>query len=135
MYDASSRKDIRKAEKVAARIERDQIEFLSAAMNTIQGRTWFHEFLAQCHLFADPFTGDALREAYSKGERNIGLSIYADIVAHCPDQFVTMMREATIRTLTNDRRNASPDDNRNPDPIATHDSYDTGGDELDGSKD
>jgi hypothetical protein len=114
MRNASERKDIRRAEKLAAEIERSRVEFICAAMGTKQGRTWFHDLLAKCHIFADPFTGDALLEAYSKGERNIGLSIYLDIVTHCPDDFVAMMKEASIKEYVNDRREPDPTDDEYP---------------------
>lgn len=115
MRNASERKDIRRAEKLAAETERKRIEFVVAAMDTPQGRAWFHDFLSRCHVFADPFTGEALFEAYSKGERNIGLAVYLDIVTNCPDAFVQMMREASIQETLNDRRAESesgsdPDD-------------------------
>lgn len=102
MYDASSRKDIRRAEKAAAIAESQRIQFLRMSLASIEGRAWFYDILTACHMFNDPFTGEALREAYSKGERNIGLRIYADILANCPDQLVLMMREATEKD--NDRR-------------------------------
>jgi hypothetical protein len=94
MYDASNRKDIRRAEKRAAIAERARINFLCAAMSRPEGRAWYHDFLESCHLFSDPFSGDALREAYLKGERNIGLKVFADIHAHCPDKYIQMMKEA-----------------------------------------
>lgn len=101
-YDASSRKDIRAAEKLATHAESQRITFLCAAMDTIPGRAWFYNLLSSCHIFADPFTGIALAEAYSKGERNVGLGIYADIVQYCPDQFVQMIKEAN-HARDNDR--------------------------------
>lgn len=114
MRNASERKDIRRAEKLAAEYERKRIEFVVAAMDTVPGRAWFHDFLSRCHVFADPFSGDALLEAYSKGERNMGLGVYLDIVTNCPDSFVAMMREANIQEVLNDRRaesdSADPDD-------------------------
>jgi len=97
MYDASNRKDIREAEKAAARIERDRIEFLTAALSTVQGRTWFYHFLEDSHLFSDPFSGDPYREAYLKGERNVGLRIFAEISQHCPNQYIQMIKEANER--------------------------------------
>ena len=107
--NASSRKDIRRLEKFSAERRQQEINFICAAMDTIPGRTFFHDLLSRCHIFSDPFTGEALVEAYSKGERNIGLSIYLDIVTHCPDNFVLMMREATIKETLDDRR-SEPDD-------------------------
>jgi hypothetical protein len=104
MYNASERKDIRRAEKAAAISARERVEFIVAAMTTKQGRSWFYEFLVSCHIFNDPFTGNALLEAYSKGERNIGLKVYNDIVTNCPRDFVLMMQEASIKDLTDERR-------------------------------
>lgn len=102
MYNASNRKDIRAAEKEAHDREVAKLDYLKAAMSVPQGRQWFHDFLEACHIFSDPFTGDPLREAYSKGERNVGLLIYSEIVTHCPDDFILMMKEAHGRRLAAD---------------------------------
>lgn len=114
MRNASERKDIRRAEKLAAETERARVEFIVAAMDTRQGRTYFHSILSICSIFDGSFSANALIESFTKGQRNIGLMIYNDIVTHCPDQFVTMMKEAKIQELTNDRRDAdftdAPDD-------------------------
>jgi hypothetical protein len=105
--NASERKDIRRAEKLAAEIERARLEFVVAAMGTQQGRTWFHALLSACSIFDGTFTNDALLEAFTKGQRNIGLMIYNDIVGNCPDSFVLMMKEAKIQEIVNDRRNTN----------------------------
>lgn len=110
MRNASERKDIRRQEKAAKLRETQRIDFIIGAMSTKQGRIWFHDFLAACHIFADPFTGDALVEAYSKGERNMGLSVYRDIVGNCPDLFVQMMQEANEQEILNERRTESESD-------------------------
>lgn len=110
MYDASNRRDIRKAEKEARQAEISRLDYLKAAMAVPQGRAWFHDFLEACHLFSDPFTGDPLREAYTKGERNVGLLIYSDIVQHCPDDFVQMMKEANVRRIERNIRNSRNSD-------------------------
>lgn len=101
-YDASSRKDIRRAEKDALIDETMRVDFLRAAMSTLQGRAYFHDFLEFCHLFADPFSGDALIEAYRKGERNVGLRTFADLLAHCPDYYIQMVKEANDRRIARD---------------------------------
>lgn len=110
--NASQTKEIRRYEKAAKLREQNRINFIVTAMGIEAGRTYFRSLLEACHIFADPFSGDALREAYSKGERNIGLYIYNDIVTHCPDYFVLMMKEANIEEQVNDRRN---DDDRDTD--------------------
>ena len=108
-YNATNRKDIRNAEKDSLADETMRIDFLRAAMSTIQGRAFFHDFLEFCHLFADPFSGDALLEAYRKGERNVGLRTFADLLAHCPDYYIQMVKEANDRRIARDARNARPD--------------------------
>ena len=111
MRNASERKDIRRYEKQAKLRETNRINFIVAAMSTPAGRVWFHDFLSACHIFADPFTGDALVEAYSKGERNVGLKVYNDIVSNCPNYCIDMMKEANIAEQVNDRL----DSDGNPD--------------------
>jgi len=108
--NASQRKDIRKFEKISAEAEAARINFIVAAMSTSAGRVYFHSLLAGCSIFNDPFTGDALMDNFVKGQRNIGLMIYNDIVANCPDYFILMMKEASIKELSNDRRTDSPAD-------------------------
>ena len=117
MRNASQTKDIRRAEKAYVERERDRINFIVAAMTTSAGRTYFHELIASCRIFADPFSGDALVEAYNKGQRNIGLQLYNDIVTNCPDSFVTMMKEASIKEIT-DARRSEPDTDDDTDPYA-----------------
>ena len=113
--NASERKAIRRAEKLAVVAERSRIEFVQAAMSTKQGRAWFHELLVRCAIFDGSFSGDALLEAFAKGQRNVGLMIYNDIVTNCPDAFVVMMKEANIQELTNERRVESDDPESDPD--------------------
>ena len=119
MRNASERKEIRRYEKAAKLRETNRINFLVAAMSTPAGRVWFHNFLADCHIFSDPFSGDALQEAYSKGERNIGLSVYADIVRNCPNYFIEMMKEANIAEQVNDRLDDDGNPNESDDESST----------------
>ncbi len=118
MRNASERKDIRRYEKQAKLRETNRINFIVAAMSTPAGRVWFHDFLSACHIFADPFTGDALVEAYSKGERNVGLKVYNDIVSNCPNYFIDMMKEANIAEQVNDRLDSAgePDESDADEP-------------------
>ena len=102
--NASQRKEIRKYEKISEERETARINFVVAAMSTSAGRTYFHDILAKCSIFADPFTGDALMDNFVKGQRNIGLMLYNDIVGNCPDYFVLMMKEATIQEQVYERR-------------------------------
>jgi hypothetical protein len=102
MYNASDRKQIRAAEKAAQRADFAKIEFLKSCLSQSGGRQWFWDLLEACHMWADPFTGNPYQEAFLKGERNVGLRIFADIAQHCPDQYISMMREANDRRATLD---------------------------------
>lgn len=110
MRNAAERKDIRQYEKFAKVKEQARIDFVVAAMSTTQGRAWFHGLLSGCGIFDGSFSGDALLEAFTKGQRNIGLMIYNDIVSNCPDSFVLMMKEANIEEQVNARRSEFDDD-------------------------
>jgi len=95
--NAASRKDVRAQEKIAARLAVNDAEVVRGLMSTMVGRAWMHSKLEFCHIFSDPFTNEALLEAYRKGERNIGLALLADIMLHCPQQYILMMEEANAR--------------------------------------
>lgn len=107
IYNASERKDIRKAEKAAAILLRERLEFVTAMMSSLQGRSWAHDLLTRCHIFQNPFSPSALTTAFGCGEMNVGQGILADIMQACPDQYVLMMREANVRHHGNSRSPAS----------------------------
>ena len=107
MDNAADRKQIRSAEKSSKLRAIQDREAVAAIMSTIPGRAWMWRQLSAAHIFADPFTGDALREAYTKGERNFGQRLLSDIMAHCPDAYLQMTKEAN-----NDRHDGN---DRNPD--------------------
>lgn len=125
LYNTTSRKDIRAAEKAAERLANDRTQFLQAALGTREGRAWFYHFLADCHCWADPFTGDPYREAFAKGERNVGLRIFAEITLTAPDQYILMIREENVRIASLNaaaERSRSQDTGRDdlgPEPDAT----------------
>jgi hypothetical protein len=96
--NASNRKDVRAQEKIAQRLATNDREVITGLMSSIIGRAWVHNKLEFCHIFADPFTNEALLEAYRKGERNVGLVLLADIMIHCPTHYITMMEEANARS-------------------------------------
>jgi hypothetical protein len=102
MYDASDRKSIRAAEKAAARLDAERIEFLRAALSTIQGRTWFYHFLADCQVFAIDPTFDSPRDYFALGQRNVGMRIFAEIKTHCPDRYIAMEQQEHARIIALD---------------------------------
>ena len=99
MYDASNRKDIRAAEKAARQDEVSRLDYLRAAMSTWQGRAWFCDLLEFCHCFVEIPSWNPHQDYFQAGQRNVGLRILADIHAHCPDEYLKMMRESNARDV------------------------------------
>lgn len=110
MYDASSRKDVRKAEKAARLASAQDREAIRKIMIDTFGRAWMWHKLSAARVFSDPFTGDPLVEAYNKGYRNFGMMLLGDIMLYCPDQYIQMTREA----LENERRINNDNDHDAP---------------------
>lgn len=100
-YSAANRKDIRSAEKVQKAIEASRQSVLVGLMSTTEGRAYIWGDLEYCRVFEDPFSGEALAEAFTKGIRTVGLKKLTELMSYCPDQFILAMREA------NERRTAS----------------------------
>lgn len=96
-YNAGERKSIRNAEKLAKITEQQHREAVIAIMTTRNGRAWIERKLSDAHIFYEEFTGNALREAFQKGQRSFGLSLLADIHRFCPEEYLTMMREKNER--------------------------------------
>jgi hypothetical protein len=106
-FNSSDRKAIRAAEKAAALRSIQDAEAITAIMSTIPGRAWMWRKLGEAHIFVNNFSGDPIRDAFSAGERNAGLILLADIMLHCPDQYLQMTKEANNER--HDSNNRSPD--------------------------
>lgn len=114
-YDATNRKDIREAEKRANVLETQRRDFILAAMTTIPGRAFFYDLLAACSPFAEAPTFSPNHDYFTAGQRSVGLRLTADILTHCPDQYITMIREANVRDATAAAVNANAQRSRRED--------------------
>ena len=94
---STSRKDIREAEKALDIRRRAHIEFLVQSLATRSGRVWFWDFLSECQVFVSAPAFNPHIDYFNHGQRNVGMRILADILAHCPDQYLLMIREANDR--------------------------------------
>lgn len=99
-YDASNRKQIRVAEKAATDLDAQRIEFLRAALNTIQGRTWFYHFLADCGIFHIDPTFEPHRDYFALGMRNAGMKTFSEIKSYCPDLYILMEQQEHARLIS-----------------------------------
>lgn len=109
-YDASNRKDIRRAEKESARAERNRGAVLREIASTTAGREYLWHQLEAAHIFTTPFSLDTNQTMFNLGEQNAGLRLLADITQFCPEEFITAMREANGRRTQSNNANATADD-------------------------
>ena len=96
-HNAADRKEIRKAQKAARLAEKQRGDMVRQICATEPGRRYFWDLLSECNIFnaiypSHPELGAIL------GERNVGLRLLAQIMAHCPEQFILMIREANERS-------------------------------------
>jgi hypothetical protein len=103
--DFSARKDVRKAEKLAAQKAAARIAYTKSIMATTMGREWIHDLLERGHLFGAAFIRSAPDlTAYNLGTQEFAKEIFWEIVTHSPNEYVLMMQEASIRETSNGRR-------------------------------
>ena len=103
-YNATERSDIKVAQAAVKLADRQDDEVLLSIMRGTAGRAWMFRLLAACHIHQTTFSGDALLGAFKEGERNIGLLLETNLLRVCPDSYISMMREAHARSLTDDTR-------------------------------
>jgi hypothetical protein len=129
-YDSSNPKHIKIAQQSAKAADEARRGFVAHIMERVDGRAYLYDLLVTCHVFAQPFSPDAHVTAFGCGELNVGQRLLADIMAYCPDHYVTMMREANARSTTDDvRRSWSEQDPGRNDrrPVYRHPALDTPG--------
>lgn len=97
-YDASDPQRVNSARKKAAREHREQLEVVGGLMDLKQGRAWLFGLMTRCHIFENCFRpGEADQTAFLLGERNVGLSVLAEIQEAAPDKYILMCEEAKER--------------------------------------
>jgi hypothetical protein len=125
MYDAGNKKDVRRLEKQAKLEEQQRREIVTGIMSVAAGRGWMCQLLEHCHVFATSYADVSNRMAFMEGQREVGLTLLADIMSACPDFYVTMMRERNERSTISDVRNRKDtngrDQGRGSDDDATDD--------------
>jgi hypothetical protein len=113
-YDASNRKDIRRAEKAAKLAERNRATVLVQLASTAAGREFLWNTLAEAHVFTSTFSENPARAAFLEGQRSAGLRLLDSIMQSCPDQFIQAMREANARRTATDTIDRNSNDAFDP---------------------
>lgn len=94
-YDTADPQQVNTARKKAARKDRERLDVVRGLMTLPEGRAWLYGLLDRCHIFENVFVpGQPDATGFRCGERNVGLSVLADIMAVAPDEYATMCKEA-----------------------------------------
>jgi hypothetical protein len=118
MDNAADRKSVRRKEKDSRIADRQRGEMILSIMSTMPGRAWLWDRLSETSIFhTTHVTGDALASAFQEGRRSVGLSLLADIMAYCPDQYIQAMREANERYHSHNASASPADAERRGSPI------------------
>ena len=66
---------------------------LKHALATPQGRRMIWLLLAECGIFRNPFSNNALSTCFAAGEQNVGQRLLAKITTTHPELYLTMQKE------------------------------------------
>ena len=122
-FDASNRKDIRRAEKESRQVDRRRGEVITALMSTTAGRAYVWSELEANHVFHSSFADLALRMAFLEGERNVGLRLIDTIMEWCPDEFILMWRENRAREYSRQQPGSEDRDGGDQESSASGDDF------------
>ena len=109
MDNASDTRQIRAARKAAKALEAERATVIFTLMSSSAGRSYVHDWLVRSHVFQTSFSNDPYRTAFAEGERNAGLRLLTDVMSSAPDQYISMMREASDKEQADGRRNTDND--------------------------
>ncbi|WP_333901508.1 hypothetical protein [Enterobacter wuhouensis] len=86
----------RKAELEAKQqlLAQRDIEDIQFVMSSEQGRRVVWGLLEKGQVFGACFNVDPHITAFNEGQRNLALVLLQRVMAHCPDQYLTMAAEA-----------------------------------------
>ena len=91
-YDLAGQTPQAKAKAEQERLAALQEEDLKWLMADKRGRRFFHKLLAVTGVNRNPYTGNA--ETYFRcGEMNVGQRYLGEVMRHCPERYVEMLKE------------------------------------------
>ncbi len=126
-FDGSDRKQVRAREKELKIAESNRLAYTRRIMQDGPGRKWMCDLLTKCHIWQTAFaSGQPDNTAFRLGEQNLGLQIFADVIAAAPQEYVLMMQEALTKEQVDDRRYS--DDRQSAEPTGNDES--TGRDDV-----
>jgi hypothetical protein len=92
-YNASEPDQVNARQKKADRQAKRLKGFVKAVMGMAEGRQWVWSTLDRCGVYRNPFSDSPYVTAFNAGQMNIGQAILAEVMAECPDLYLTMVKE------------------------------------------
>ncbi|EJL90264.1 hypothetical protein [Pantoea sp. GM01] len=94
MTDFDDDKALQDAEQKRKNLADRTRDDLIHVMGSQQGRRVIWKLLDSAGVFSISFTGDNNATNFNEGRRSEGLRLFSDVMAHCPDLYMTMAKEA-----------------------------------------
>lgn len=86
--------------KKAARVRKEELDFIKAIMSSLQGRKWMYNLIEECKSWGNPIIpGDVYLTYENLGRQNIGKKLFQDVGEAAPEEYVLMLKEARELTL------------------------------------
>ena len=79
-----------------AQVERVKLG-LQGALATYEGRCFLWELLANCGIYQNSFSGNALNTAFTSGKQSVGQELLLQITTDFPSSYIQMMKESLAR--------------------------------------
>lgn len=70
------------------------VDAIITQMKTRGGRTLVYGILEQCGIMRNAFTGQRETTDFNLGQQNVGHWLFDLLDANCPEQYLTMLKEA-----------------------------------------
>jgi hypothetical protein len=90
--NAADPRQIREAKQTSREIRKQELKDVSLILSTIEGRRFFFRYLCECGIFKTSFTGSS-ETFFREGQRNVGLSLLADLNDADPTMYAKIMEE------------------------------------------
>lgn len=92
-YNAGDSKQVSERQALSKEKLEQLARGLKHIMGNKDGRAWMWNFLGECGIFRTSFTGNSTT-FFNEGQRNIGLSVQADLTRNCQAEYLQMQSEA-----------------------------------------
>jgi hypothetical protein len=90
--NAADPRQIREAKQTSREIRKQELKDVGLILSTIEGRRFFFRYLCECGIFKTSFTGSS-ETFFREGQRNVGLSLLADLNDADPTMYAKIMEE------------------------------------------